>query len=74
MRGRRSRLGSEISLTAPSSLNICTSSSRGNSSSKNVDAGGHCGITTSTADGGGTIATSTAAGDGSGAYSESKLD
>jgi hypothetical protein len=60
-------LGSEISLTTSSSLDICTSSSRGNSSSNKAEAGGHSGITTSTGGGGGTITASTAAaGDGGG--------
>ena len=60
-------LGSEITLTTSSSLNICTSSSRGNSSSNNAEAGGQCGITTSTAGGGGTITALTAAAGNGGA-------
>ena len=59
-------LGSEISLTTSSSLNMCTSSSWGNSSSNKAEAGGHSGITTSTGGGGGTITASTAAAGGDG--------
>jgi len=62
-RGEDSEVGlaSEISLTTSSSLNICTSSSRGNSSLNKAEAGGHSGITTSTAGGGGTAITASTA-------------
>jgi hypothetical protein len=56
-------LGSGISLTTSCSLDICTSSSlesRGNSSSRNAEVGGHPTITTLRAGGGGAITALTA--------------
>ena len=58
----------EVSLTTSSSLDICTSSSGGNSSSNKAEAGGNSSITPSTADGGGTI--TAASGDGGGGVLE----
>jgi len=49
------------SLTTSSPLNICTSSSWGNSSLNKAEAGGHSGITTSTGGGGGSAITASTA-------------